>query len=173
MHNDTPIDSPSGEEQTSPAASKEQQAAEDRLSELKLEAERMVSAEQGLHWDLPGWRLDHELERFTEKQAHRMWLRWLDQQAWRHIENPDRYGAVRSHKGRVYAHMLAYVTEKRARLQEMREEVARLRGHDPSLAVEEMAVQIAILCDWLEGVYSETGTHYPQTFPPSKPRRLR
>jgi hypothetical protein len=172
VSNDTPIDPHSGEERAEPAVGEEQKAAEERLSELKHETQRMLKAERGLHRDPPGWRLDHPLERFTEEQAHQLWLRWLDQQAWRHAENPDRYGEVRSHNGQEYEHMLAYVAEKEARLREIRAEVAELQELYPSPVVAAEAAEIAKSCQHLEEDYSETGEKYPRVFRPYKPRGL-
>ena len=126
MSNSTPIDPSAGAERAEPAVSEEQKAAEERLSELKHETQRMLEAERESRRDLPGWRLDHKLERFTEEQAHQLWLRWLDQQGRRHMENPDIYGPVRSHNGQEFAHMLAYIAEKEARLREIRAEAAEL-----------------------------------------------
>jgi hypothetical protein len=162
----------SEEERAEPAVSEEQKAAEGRLSELKREVERMLEAERGSQRELPGWRLDYELERFTDEQAHQLWLRWLDQQIWGHQKDPDRYGEVRSHDGHKYAHMLAYVAEKEARLREIRAEVDELQDLYPSPGVAAEAAEVAKSCQYLEEDYSETGEKYPRVFPPYKPRGL-
>ena len=172
MRNDTPTDPSAGEERAEPADSEEQKAAEGRLTEIKLEAERMIDAERGSQRDLPGWRLDHKLERVTEEQAQQLWLRWLDQQIWRHHKNPDIYGPVRSHNGQEYEHMLAYIAEKEARLREIRAEVAELQDLYPSPSVAATAAEVAKLCQHLEEDYSETGEKYPRVFRPYKPRGL-
>jgi hypothetical protein len=172
VRNDTPIDPSAGEERAEPAVSEEQKATEERLSELKHETQRMLEAERESQRDLPGWRLGHKLERFTEEQAHELWLRWLDQQARRHMEDPDRYGQVRSHDGNKYAHMLAYVAEKEARLREIRAEVAELQDLYPSPDMAAEAAEVAKSCRHLEEDYSETGEKYPRTFRPYKPRGL-
>ncbi|MDP9438864.1 MAG: hypothetical protein M3P49_08980, partial [Actinomycetota bacterium] len=104
--------------------------------------------------------------------AYQLWFRWLDQQIWRYHKNPDIYGPVRSHDGREFAHMLAYVAEKEARLREIRAEVAQVQERNPSPEVAEQAAGIAKGCEWLEEIYSETGEHYPRTFRPYKPRGL-
>lgn len=151
----------------------ETKAAEARLLELKHEVQSMLEAERQLpHSDLPGWQPDCKLEWITEDQAQRLYERWLDLQIQRHAERPDVYGPVRSHNGQLTKRILAYVAEKKIRLQEIQAEVQQVRERYPSPSVAEEAAGILSGCGLLEEIYSETGPQYGRIFLPIIKRGL-
>jgi hypothetical protein len=157
VSNSTPIDPHSGEEQAEPAVSEEQKAAEERLSELKHEVQRMLDAGRLMRDELPGWELECELEWITEEQADRLYQGWLSLQIRRHAECPDIYGKVPGHNGNRIMHMLAYCAEKKVRLREIQDEVRQIGERNPSPRVAEEADGIAGVCELLEEIYGDKG----------------
>jgi hypothetical protein len=176
MSNSTPSTPPEGEQMRAlaeVAPVEEPKAPEDRLLELKREAEDMLKAER--LGDLPGWKQDSLPEWMTEKQATQLYSRWLDVHIRRRQEQPDVYGPIRNHKGRRVTLMLAYCADKMLRVREIREETGELRNRRPSPRATRLAAAIVSVCESLKEIYSMTGDHYgkPLFPPPEKFRGLR
>ena len=171
MSNSTPPTPPEHEqvkEQAEAAPVEEPKAPEDRLLELKREAEDMLRAER--LGDLPGWKQDSLPEWMTEKEALRLHSLWLDVQGRRHQERPDLYGPIRHHNGWNITLMLAYCVDKMLRVQEIREETDKLTDRRPSLRATRLATAIVSVCESLKEIYSMTGNRYGEPYfpPPEK-----